>query len=127
MVEAMQRVWAQKEPPLTAPVVKSMSLNRQAASGNVRVRAGEAIVAEVVATDREQKKFTYVWEILKEATVLGFGGSYEPRPDRYGNVITTDQNRVETAVKEVGNYRLFVYVLDNTGFASTVNIPFQVY
>lgn len=127
MVEAMQRVWAQKEPLQTAPVIKSMSLNRQTASGSVRVRAGETIVAEVVAADREQKTFTYVWEILKEATVLGFGGSYEPRPDRYGKVVTTGQNRVETSVKETGNYRLFVYVLDNTGFASTVNIPFQVY
>ena len=29
---------------------------------------------------------TYVWEVLKEATVLGFGGSYEPRPERVGEV-----------------------------------------
>lgn len=127
MVEAMQRVWAQKEPPQTAPVIKSMRLNRQAASGNVRVRVGQTITAEVIATDREQKQFTYVWEILKEATVLGFGGSYEPRPDRYGEVVTSGKNQIKTSVKEPGNYRLFVYVLDNTGFASTVNIPFQVY
>ena len=27
---------------------------------------------------------------------------------------------------ENGEYRLYVYVLDNTGFVSTANIPFQV-
>ncbi|WP_202913743.1 glycoside hydrolase family 2 protein [Pararcticibacter amylolyticus] len=127
MVEAMQRVWNQKEPPQTAPVIRAMRINKQTASDNIRIRAGEAILGEVDATDREQRKFTYVWEILKEATVLGFGGSYEPRPERYGKAVTTDGGQIKTSVGEAGNYRLFVYVLDNTGFASTVNIPFQVF
>ena len=68
----------------------------------------------------------YVWEVLKEATVLGFGGSYEPRPERMGDVAVSDKNVYETMIKVPGEYRLYVYVLDNTGFVSTANIPFQV-
>lgn len=125
-VEAMQRVWSGKEPAQTAPVIQSMAINGKAALDNVRVGKDEPIAAEVLVSDREQDKLTYVWEILEEATVLGFGGSYEPRPDRYGQPMFTEENRLETTVSKPGNYRLYVYVLDNTGFASTVNIPFQV-
>lgn len=126
MVEAMQRVWSGVEPAETAPVIQSMAINGKAALDNVRVAAGTPIAAQVLVTDREQDTLSYVWEILEEATILGFGGSYEPRPDRYGQPLFTEGNRLETSVSKPGNYRLFVYVLDNTGFAATVNIPFQV-
>lgn len=63
----------------------------------------------------------------KEATELGFGGSFEPRPERVGEVNTSDTATYETIVETPGEYRLYVYVLDNTGFVSTVNVPFQVY
>ena len=69
---------------------------------------------------------TYVWEILKEATITATGGAFEPRPDRVGEVITTDVNELQTSLEESGNYRIYVYVLDNTGFVSTANVPFQV-
>ena len=50
----------------------------------------------------------------------------EPRPERVGEVAMSDKNVYETAIKVPGEYRLYVYVLDNTGFVSTANIPFQV-
>jgi hypothetical protein len=126
MVEAMQRVWTNKEPLETAPVVQSLHMNGKAAIENVYVKQGAQFEAEVIAFDKEEHVLTYVWEILKEATILGFGGSYEPRPERVGEVSMTNVNRYVNSVKEPGSYRLFVYVLDNTGFASTANIPFHV-
>ena len=126
MVEAMQRVWTGKELTETAPVIEGMTVNGKPAAENVRVRAGIPLKARVVATDKENNTLTYVWEILKEATVLGFGGSFEPRPERVGEVRITDANAFETVVVSPGEYRLYVYVLDNTGFVATVNIPFQV-
>lgn len=127
MVEAMQRVWTGKELTETAPVVKCMTINGKTAKDNIKVKAGDLFKADVLVTDRENNRMTYVWEILKEATVLGFGGSYEPRPDRVGDILTTDVNVFEGLIKEPGNYRLYAYILDNTGFVSTVNIPFLVY
>ena len=63
---------------------------------------------------------------LKKLQCLGFGGSYEPRPERMGEVAMSDKNVYETAIKVPGEYRLYVYILDNTGFVSTANVPFQV-
>lgn len=126
MVEAMQRVWTGKALTETAPVIEGMTMNAKHAIDNICVKAGEIFNAQVSVIDKENEELTYVWEILKEATVLGFGGSYEPRPDRVGEVMTSDKNLYEGTVSEPGEYRLYVYVLDNTGFVSTVNVPFQV-
>lgn len=124
MVEAMERVWTGKEPLQTAPVVKQLSIN--GSTFNVYVAPNKPVEAEVIVQDRENDKLTYVWELLKEATVTATGGAFEPRPDRVGEVVTTDVNTYTTKIKEPGNYRLYVYILDNTGFVSTANIPFQV-
>jgi hypothetical protein len=126
MVEAMQRVWTGKELAQTAPIVQSFTIDGKKVAENVSIGSGKPFKGEVIAYDKEEKKLAYLWEILKEATVLGSGGSPEPRPERVGNVVTTDTNSYTTSISEPGNYRLFVYVLDNTGFVSTANIPFQV-
>lgn len=126
MVEAMERVWKGAGLKQTAPVVGKFTINGKAAIESVTLQAGQSFEGKVAVTDKENDQLTYVWEILKEATVLGSGGSYEPRPDRVGKVATTDTHTYQTSVSEPGNYRLYVYVLDNTGFASTANVPFQV-
>ena len=111
------------------PMVEAMqtlTVNGQPSSASVRVSKGSTFEGEVKAADKESSKLTYVWEILKEATVLGFGGSYEPRPERVGTVLTTDTQKCQFAINTSGNYRLYVYVLDDDGFVSTVNQPFQV-
>jgi hypothetical protein len=126
MVEAMERVWKGIELTQTAPVIQKFTLNGKVPTESPTVAAGQSFEGNVTVTDKEDDKLTYVWEILKEASVLGSGGSYEPRPDRVGKVETTDKNTFKTTISESGNYRLYLYVLDNTGFASTANVPFQV-
>ena len=126
MVEAMERVWTGAEPKQTAPVIHGIFINNTNPKNNIYVKAGVAFEAKVDATDREGDRMSYVWEILKEATVTATGGAYEPRPDRVGNVQTTNVNTLKTTISTPGNYRLYVYVLDGTGFASTANAPFQV-
>ena len=124
MVEAMERVWTRQEPAQTAPVVQGIAIN--GIPFEPRVKAGQAFEGVIDATDREGDKLTYVWEVLKEATITATGGAYEPRPDRVGEVKTTDANRVSLSIGEPGYYRLYAYVLDGTGFVSTANIPFAV-
>lgn len=127
MVEAMQRVWTGEELTQTAPVVlEHMTLNGLLGTSEIQVTAGQELTAEVKVMDKENDKLTFVWEMLQEATVLGFGGSHEPRPDRVGEVITTDAPTLTLKAPVAGNYRLYVYILDGTGFVSTENIPFQV-
>ena len=126
MVEAMQRVWTGKEPTQTAPVLKKFTLNGKEAIESVTVKPNATLKGETFAVDKEGGKLTYVWEVLKEATVLGFGGSYEPRPERVGQVALTEENNYEISIGNPGNYRLYVYVLDNTGYVATANMPFRV-
>ena len=89
-----------------------------------RVKAGRTFEGTVDVTDRENDKLTYVWEVLKEATITATGGAYEPRPDRVGEVQTTDANKVSIAIAEPGYYRLYAYILDGTGFVSTGQYSF---
>lgn len=126
MVEAMQRVWSGTEPAETAPVVTGITIDGKRPVESPTVGKGKSFRVEVAATDREGDKLTYIWEVLYEATVLGFGGSYEPRPDRYGEVFTTDSPTAEITIKEKGNFRVYAYVKDGTGYVSTVNSPVQV-
>ena len=126
MVEAMERVWTGVEPTQTAPVVQGIFINNTKPSDHIRVKAGEMFEGKVEAADREGDTMTYLWEILKEATVTATGGAYEPRPDRVGETQTTHVNTLNTSVREPGNYRLYVYIMDGTGFVSTANAPFQV-
>lgn len=126
MVEAMERVWKRTEPGQTAPVIHNFTIDGKKGIENPYVGKGQSFIGKVEVSDKEGDELTYMWEILKEATVLGSGGSHEPRPDRVGEVVTTKINTLSTSVSEPGNYRLYVYVLDNTGFVSTANTPFQV-
>ena len=126
MVEAMQRVWSGKEPDQTAPVVTGIKVEGKKPLESPTVESGKAFKVEVAASDREGDKMTYIWEVLYEATVLGFGGSYEPRPERYGEVFTTSEPMAEIKIDKAGNYRVYVYVADGTGYVSTVNSPVQV-
>ena len=126
MVEAMQRVWTGREPEMTAPIVTGIAIDGRRPEESPKATAGVAFRVDVEASDRESDELTYIWEILREATVLGFGGSFEPRPERYGEVITTDSPTAELKIDEAGEYRVYVYVSDGTGFVSTVNSPVLV-
>jgi Beta-galactosidase/beta-glucuronidase len=122
-VEAMQRVWTKKELTQTAPVIHKFTIDGKQAAESITMPKGKAFTANVDVTDKQGDKLTYVWEILHEATVLGFGGSREPRPDRYGEAITADNNSQTFTISEAGQFRVYIYVLDNTGFVATANIP----
>ena len=122
-VEAMQRVWTKKELTQTAPVIKQFTIEGKNAVESVILPKSKAFTATVDVTDKEGDKLIYVWEILHEATILGFGGSREPRPDRLGEVISTNTNTCTFTINDAGKFRVYIYVLDNTGFVSTANIP----
>lgn len=126
MVEAMERVWTGVEPKQTAPVIHHVLINGIKPSNSISVIAETEFEAKVDAIDREGDKMTYVWEVLQEATVTATGGAYEPRPERVGDVQTTSVNEFKMCINEQGKYRLYVYVLDGTGFVSTANAPFLV-
>ncbi|MDR2147484.1 MAG: hypothetical protein LBE91_13600, partial [Tannerella sp.] len=74
MVEAMERSWTGAEPKQTAPVVHGILINNTKPADNIEVKSGASFEAKIDVTDREGDAMTYVWEILKEATVTATGG-----------------------------------------------------
>lgn len=126
MVEAMERVWTGVEPKQTAPVVHDIFINNTKPVDNIYVKPSVVFEGKVDVVDRERDTMTYVWEILKEATVTATGGAYEPRPVRVDKVHITKANTLKTSIEQPGEYRLYVYILDGTGFVSTANAPFQI-
>lgn len=125
-VDAMKFNWTGSWPKNQAPVVKGMTLNGKTARDSVILKSGETGTALVDASDPDGDNLTFIWEILYEATELGFGGSYEPRPERFGEVIKSTDKSQEFVVSEQGEYRLYVYVLDGQGHVGVTNIPFKV-
>jgi len=125
-VEGMERVWTGREPAQTAPVISSMTAGGKAVRENPTFAAGKAFKVNVAVKDREKDKMTYIWEVLKEATITATGGAYEPRPDRVGAVRTTRKPVLKLKLDEPGAYRVYIYALDGTGYASSTNLPILV-
>lgn len=126
-VEAMKKMWSGTYPEHRAPVITGIRLDGKQSSESVAVPCFKEISATVNIEGKPSRQVRYVWEILKEATEKGIGGSYEPRPERVGEVVTGADNRFSFSVGRPGYYRLFVYALDGNGMAGTANIPFRVF
>ncbi|MFW6291896.1 MAG: glycoside hydrolase family 2 TIM barrel-domain containing protein [Spirochaetota bacterium] len=93
-----------------------------------RLAPGESAFAGLDVEVAEGEKVSVHAEVLPEATVLGEGGDYEPRPEAVpGLVRATGTEEVEfDAPSEPGAYRLFVTILDDHNHAAVANIPFLV-
>lgn len=71
MVEAMERAWTGAEPRQTAPVIEGIAINGIAFEPTPS--KGKSFTARVDVHDRENDSLTYVWEVLKEATITATG------------------------------------------------------
>jgi hypothetical protein len=126
-VDVMGFSWTGSWPANRAPEVTAMTINGLAADVGITLAPGQEIVATVEAHDPDADHLSFVWELLKKPIALSTGGSYEPRPERLGEVAQGTRPSLRlTAPEAVGAYRLFVYVLDENGHVGTANIPFQV-
>ncbi|WP_246804116.1 glycoside hydrolase family 2 TIM barrel-domain containing protein [Desulfosarcina cetonica] len=126
-VDAMHFNWSGLWPANRAPFVAAMTINDTTADSDITLMPGEAFVARVAAADPDNDNLRYVWELMTEPSVLGRGGSYEPRPDVLENITDGKRPMLElSAPAQSGEYRLFVYVLDENGHVGTANVPFAV-
>ena len=125
-VEAMERVWTGKEPEHTAPVIISLIANGMGARQNPIFPSGTRIHFKADVKDFRKKRISFVWEVLREATKTGTGGAYEPRPERVGSVSETRKPQLRLKMNEPGAYRVYLYALDGTDYASVTNIPILI-
>jgi hypothetical protein len=125
-VDVLSYSWSGVWPENQAPKVTALKIDGLSAYDNVVLKAGQKYRAAVEAIDPDGDDITVIWETLKEATVLGFGGSYEPRPDRVGDVVKGTFKEITFTAPEAGKYRLYAYVLDGKGHGGTANVPYLV-
>jgi hypothetical protein len=126
-VDAMHFNWSGTWPLNRAPEVRHMLINDVSAENNIVLPPGEPIISRVEASDPDNDTLSYIWELLEEPTALGVGGSYEARPRTLAGAKEDGAPEISLRAPDTpGQYRLFVYVLDNRGHAGTANIPFRV-
>jgi hypothetical protein len=126
-VDAMHFNWTGNWPHNRAPQVWNILINEASAENDIILSPNEPIVSRVKAEDPDNDELTYIWELLEEPDDLGIGGSFEARPRTLVSVKGTSAAALNLLAPGLaGQYRLFVYVLDNNGHAGTANIPFRV-
>ena len=131
-VDELTRVWTGDWPDNRAPAAWSIELQREVAGASVRVGAGERVLASAVINDPENDALTVRWELLGEVDDRSHGGHFEQTPDTVALSNMEEQTVGEAfqlafdAPAQAGEYRLFVYAVDEAGGAATANIPFLV-
>lgn len=125
-VEALAVGWSGFEPANHGPTVTSLTLNGRSAGDSLRLTPGASVPAIVAASDADGDALNIVWELLREPTELGSGGSDEPRPATVPGAVSGNGASVTLTAPGPGEYRLFVYVKDGKGSVGTANFPFRV-
>lgn len=127
-IDVMQRFWTGEWPENRAPSIIKAEMNGHDRYAGIIVSPGSENTALVEYNDPDNDTLVIECEIMEEATQLGDGGDFEPRPTSVETQINCDpEGRISfTAPVEKGPYRLFIYVRDNNNHAGTVNIPFKV-
>ena len=126
VIDVMTGLWSGRPAENCAPEVKNISI---VGNGDPQAvfAAGSSFTASLPATDPDGDALTHVWEVMIEASRLGDGGSFEPRPESFpGAIRAREGNTVTVSLDRPGNYRLFGYVLDGKGRVGTANLPFQI-
>lgn len=128
VVDVMQFLWSGKWPQNQAPHLYSFQIDGRKVTDNITLKPGQQYPALAVASDPDNDKLSYRWELLEEATKVGEGGDHEDKPGSMENKISfrTNGEAVLTTPTKAGAYRLFVYITDGNNKVATANIPFYV-
>jgi beta-galactosidase/beta-glucuronidase len=129
VMDVMQYLWTGSWPVNKAPHIYSLQINKKKASENIYLQPGSNHEVLTVATDPDNDKISYRWELLPEPIKVSEGGDFEERPkplyeafikDTYNGKVTLKAPVIE------GGYRLFVYITDGNNNVATANLPFYV-
>ena len=128
VVDVMQYLWSGSWPKNKAPHLYSMQVNGKKSLDNIYLEPNTNNNIKVVATDPDNDKISYRWELMPEPAQLSTGGDFEARPAAIEGLITPGENgnAIFKAPDKEGAYRLFVYVLDGNNNVATANVPFYV-
>jgi hypothetical protein len=127
-VDMMHYIWKNEWPKNRSPRLIDLTLNSQKAFDNIKLKKGTSYPALVKASDPDNDKLVYRWEIMKESESTKTGGDAEYIPDSFNNLFSKNGGAKTTfkAPSQPGAYRLFVEVTDGNNNTAHANIPFWV-
>lgn len=126
-IDVLEYNWKGQYPENRAPQIEGLKVNGNSLEKNTILGGNERVTIEVVASDLNNDKLKYSWELYPESTDLKSGGDAESKPvSILGRLSKKRSSNVEmkTPLRE-GKYRLFVTVTDGVR-VSYANIPFYV-
>lgn len=124
-LDAVVAGWQGRAVHQPAPEVRGLRIENKEPSDDLTVAAGQQLQAQALIAGSPAADIAYRWELLREPTQLGEGGSHEVRPESLPSVIEAHGERATVTAPQTGEYRLFVYALRG-GKAGTANFPFRV-
>ncbi len=127
-VDAMHYIWNGRWPEDMAPSLNAFTLDNKVATENIILEKKKKYSVQVDASNEEHQRLFYRWEVRREVTELSDGGDYEKStPVLKELIVDANNHKAEIlAPHQPGEYRVFVYVIDEMNNAATANIPFKV-
>lgn len=128
VMDVMHYLWSGSWPKNKAPHLYSFQVNNKKSLDNIYLAPGKNYNAVAIATDPDNDKLSYRWELMPEPTQLSTGGDFEARPKSMEGLVSAGAagNAVFKAPGQEGAYRIFVYITDGNNNVATANIPFFV-
>ena len=126
-IDVLEYNWKGQYPENRAPKIEVLKVNGNSLEKNTILGGNERVVIEVLASDMNNDKLKYSWELYPESTDLKSGGDAEDKPvSILGRLSKKHTSKVEmkAPIRE-GKYRLFVTITDGVR-VSYANIPFYV-
>lgn len=126
-IDELTFCWSGAYPKNRSPRVDSLYIDEHKLTVNFIAAANSMHSFHVFASDLNQDKLSYTWELYPESTDLKSGGDAEMKPPMInGRLKGKNQAKInlKAPVKE-GRYRLFVRITDGEKLAY-MNIPFYV-
>jgi len=123
----MKMLWTGQRDENLAPVVDSINIDKWVRYKDIIVKPGSSHKAKTTASDPDNDKIAYTWEIRPEAIYASYAGQGEKEPQPIPGLIKEQGQMVSfTAPSVKGAYRLYVYAFDGNKQFSTANLPFLV-
>ncbi len=127
-VDELERIWTLKEPLNVAPIIISVKLNGWQKGDSILLKPFSNSNASAIASDGDNDKLRYHWEVVSESQDIKSGGDAESKPPSMkGLSMRIKKNTLKFKAPDAeGAYRLFLFIYDNKGHYAYENIPFYV-
>lgn len=122
----MERLWKNETNSIDIFEVDSIRVNNKNPEDNLVIKKEDSIGVEVHVKGN-YKEVTYRYEIVEEEEKHGVAGSYTARPKSICKTYESLQNNIVLIpVNIAGNFRIFVYAINEAKNIGVANFPFRV-